>query len=80
MATKHDLTGWLEQALKASGGSASIADVCRHVWSLHEEELRHSGDLFFTWQYDIRWAAHQLRLEGRMRPVNSSPRGVWELS
>jgi hypothetical protein len=49
------------------------------VWKNHENELRRSGDLFFTWQYDIRWTATQLRKEGVMRAANLSPKGTWEL-
>src|SRR5437870_8827553 len=64
---KTDLIEWLADALRAHGGSASIVDVCKHVWKEHEDDLRRSGDLFFTWQYDIRWAAYRLRREGRMR-------------
>jgi len=35
---------------------------------------------FFTWQYDIRWAANLLRRSGLMKPAESSPHGLWELS
>lgn len=80
MATKGDLSKWLIDALKANGGRASIVKVCTSVWATHENELRQSGDLFFTWQYDIRWAATELRKEGGIRPAASSPKGIWELS
>jgi hypothetical protein len=79
MADKNDLVEWLLEALRANGGRSSIADACKHVWSHHEADLRRSGDLFYTWQYDIRWAAYRLRKQGLMRPEAASPRGVWEL-
>ena len=79
MATKQDLVDWLVEALKASGGGASIVDICKHVWDAHEGELRQSGDLFYTWQYDIRWAATRLREAGVLLPAESSPKGVWQL-
>ena len=79
MADKTDLVEWLAEALRANGGRASIIEVCKHVWNTHEAGLRRSGDLFFTWQYDIRWAAYRLRKEGRMKPESASPRGIWEL-
>jgi hypothetical protein len=78
--TKEDLVRLVEQALQTSGGSSTIVDVCKYVWEHHEDELLRSGSLFYTWQYDIRWAAHSLRMQGRMRPVSSSPKGVWELA
>lgn len=80
MATKHDLVDWLYDALQALGGRARIASLCEHIWDKHEDDLRASGDLFFTWQYDIRWAAHKLRKQGKMKPTKNSPKGVWELA
>lgn len=80
MATRHDLPDWLLDALRAQGGRASIVEVCKHIWRNHEDDLRSSGDLFYSWQYDIRWAATFLRKEGLMRDKDVSPRGVWELS
>jgi hypothetical protein len=80
MATKHDLVDWLYKALRALGGKGSIPELCKYVWENHEEELRASGDLFYTWQYDIRWAAYQLRRSRKMRPIELSPKGIWELA
>lgn len=79
MASKEDLQDWLIQSLKAHNGSASIVEVCEYIWANYENDLRRSGDLFFTWQYDIRWAAVRLRKEGVMRAAGLSPRGSWEL-
>ena len=80
MATKGDLAKWLAEAVRANNGRASIAKVFRQAWTTHEGELRRSGDLFFTWQYDIRWAATELRKEGVLRSAASSPKGIWELA
>ena len=79
MPTKADLRDWLLLALRAHDGKASIVQICKHIWEHHEEELRRSGDLFFTWQYDVRWAATRLRNEGMLRARGSSARGLWEL-
>jgi hypothetical protein len=80
MASKTDLQDWVLEALRSAGGSAPLVEVCKRIWSSHEDDLRVSGDLFYRWQYDTRWAAHQLRRRGLLRPVASSPKGVWELS
>jgi len=80
MAAKHDLIDWLYEALRALGGAGRIADLCKYVWEHHEQELRASGDLFYTWQYDIRWAAYQLRQSGKMKPDKLSQKGIWALS
>jgi hypothetical protein len=80
MATKFHLDGWVTEALRELGGSAPLVDICRLIWRDHRWELESSGDLLYTWQYDTRWAAHRLRLDGRLKPADESPRGVWELA
>ena len=80
MATKDDLVDWVFEALESLGGRGTIVEVCRCMWSKHETELRDSGDLFYTWQYDMRWAAQKLRDTGRAKPQDACPKGVWELS
>ena len=79
MATKNDLKSWVIQALKEQGGSAPIPEVAKHIWDNHEAELRASGDLFYTWQYDMRWAADQLRAEYLLQPKPRGDRGPWRL-
>jgi hypothetical protein len=79
MATKKNLQVWILEALKAKNGSATLLEICKYVWDNHEDDLRRSGDLFYTWQYDIRWAATNLRENGKLLPANQSPRGIWEL-
>jgi len=65
-ASADDLKRWVLDALKASGGEARVADIARHIWDHHENELRSSGDLFYTWQYAMRWAGQVLQKEGRL--------------
>jgi hypothetical protein len=80
MTSKHDLAPWLVSALEALGGRGTIVDISRDIWRAHEAELRAGGDLFYTWQYDLRWAAYLLRRAGIMRTADNSPPGFWELS
>lgn len=80
MARKIDLPLWVKQALIELGGTGTIVAVAEVIWRHHESELQLSGDLFFTWQYDMRWAANTLRRSGEIKPAELSPRGVWELS
>jgi hypothetical protein len=70
---------WVSAALAEHGGQAKIVDVARHIWQYHESDLRASGDLFYTWQYDMRWAAQKLRDEGKAAAPEGLPRGTWAL-
>jgi hypothetical protein len=79
MTSKKDLQVWAVEALRLNKGSLSLIEICKYVWDHHEEDLKNSGDLFYTWQYDIRWAATYLRKEGVPLPADESPKGVWEL-
>jgi hypothetical protein len=74
MATKHDLQDWVSDALRDSGGRARLVEVAKFIWSDHEAQLKVSGDLLYTWQYDMRWAANVLRRQGIMKPVANHQR------
>ena len=79
MATKHDLEDWVCESLRNLGDSGRLIDVAKQIWGNHQSDLISSGDLFYTWQYDMRWAANRLRRSGKMKAVETSPSGVWEL-
>jgi hypothetical protein len=66
-------------ALRRLRGRGTPASVAKEIWNSRESDLRASGDLFYTWQYDMRWAANRLRRAGKIKSVDDSPRGVWEL-
>lgn len=81
MATKQDLMPWVVEALTELGASGTVVQVCKVVWRRHELDLRNSGDLFYTWQYDIRWAAQKLRDAGQLKPMGERrPGRPWELA
>jgi hypothetical protein len=65
--TRNDLPAVVHEALIALGGNAPLARVAEHIWKKHEVDLRASGDLFYTWQYDMRWAAQRLRDAGKLQ-------------
>jgi hypothetical protein len=52
MTARAELVDWVYEAVKAKGGAATIVQVASHIWENHENDLKKSGDLFFTWQYD----------------------------
>jgi hypothetical protein len=80
MLTKQDLPKLVLDALHQLGGSGTVVEVARQVWQDHETELRESGDLFYTWQYDLRWAAQHLRNEGQLAPTSRGAASRWALA
>ena len=80
MASREDLKPWIIEALIAHQGSAHIAPICRYIWDKYESELRRSGDLFYIWQYEMRWAGNKLRSEGVLQPKPKGDRGPWRLA
>ena len=80
MGKRSMFLDWVVEALCAQGGASNALGVAQYIWKHHEADLRAAGDLFYTWQYDIRWAAKQLRDEGRLKPVEDSKPLPWALS
>ena len=80
MANRNEFRAFVIEALRTLGGSGTVLDVTKHVWQVHEADLRQSGDLFYTWQYDIRWAAQYLRNNGYLQPVDRDRTHPWELT
>ncbi len=76
---KQDLWDSLYKTIETLGGLANIVQICSAFWDKYEHELEESGTLFYTWQYDIRWAATMLRKQGRMKAADRSPKGIWEI-
>ena len=76
MASRDDLKLWVYQALTVLGPS-TVPEVARYIWENHESELRASGDLFFTWQYAMRWEAQKLQNEGKLQKKTKGR--VWVL-
>ncbi|RZS55228.1 hypothetical protein EV141_2221 [Microcella putealis] len=80
MSDKSALRLFVLEALRALGGTGSVLEVSRHIWQTHEADLRMSGNLFYTWQYDVRWAAQKLRQEGLLASVNGGRTQPWALT
>jgi len=74
------MTEWVIDALRNLGGSGEIVDICKEVWKNHEQEINSSGDMFYKWQYEIRWAGDLLRRRGDILPASQSSRGIWQLA
>ncbi|CAG7614861.1 winged helix-turn-helix domain-containing protein [Leucobacter soli] len=80
MVGKEVLKQWLVEALSELGGSAHHVRIAERIWAVHEGELRAAGDLFYTWQYDLRWAAQLLRNEGYLQKIDGRSKGIWNLT
>ncbi|KRF11302.1 hypothetical protein ASG90_16185 [Nocardioides sp. Soil797] len=71
------LSSWILEALGVCGPSASPLQVAKVVWSRHEQDLRATGDLLFTWQLDLRTTAEAMAAEGTLSIASS---GAWTVS
>jgi hypothetical protein len=80
MITRKNFEEWVLDALKAHNGSASVVQVARYVWQKYIPQLQPTDDLFYTWQYDVRWAAYTLRRQKRMKAAKLSPKGIWQIA
>ncbi|MBF0485141.1 MAG: hypothetical protein HQL16_01375 [Candidatus Omnitrophica bacterium] len=79
MKTRKDLCEWIVEALKELNGSAQISKIRNYIWEHHQDDLIRSGNLHFTWQEDIFWAATQLRAKGVLKKAKATSKSVWEL-
>ena len=77
MATRDDLKAWVIDALRDLGASP-VPRIAEHIWKHHESELRSSGDLFYTWQYAMRWAGQILQTEGKIK--KNGPNRTWMIA
>ncbi|MCU0104998.1 hypothetical protein N7603_04945 [Acholeplasma vituli] len=88
--SREDLNRILILLLKELDGSGTIIEICRLFWKKYGHNISQNEDIFYTWQYDIRWSASVLREQGILKlssrsnhvvdSVKYSPFGVWELS
>jgi hypothetical protein len=76
---KKELPNIIHKLLIDSGKPLSIMDISKLIWKQYKLNLIVSGDLFYTWQYDFRWAATELRKRGIMKSCQESKKGFWEL-
>ena len=77
MLTRQRLEPLIVEALRSAGGSLSLKEINKFVWENHQDELKRSGDFFYIWQYELRWAGEALDKAGRIS--RGPPRGIWHL-
>jgi hypothetical protein len=75
---RNDLVSAVQRAIAHYDGEATIVQVAQYIWENDEAELRSSGDLFYTWQYEMRWAAQRLRDSGKLRLGKRDGRNTWQ--
>lgn len=86
--TRKDLPEILYDLIKELGGRAEMMEVFKAFWEKYKTQLHETDDIFYTWNYDIRWAATKLRKSKKMKQASrqenshggyASPRGIWEI-
>ena len=76
---KNEFPDIIHRILLESKEPLTIVNISKCIWKQYKHRLLVSGDLFYTWQYDFRWAATDLRKRGIMKSTADSQRGFWEL-
>ncbi len=79
LKTRSDLFDLVLEALEHHGGKAHLQQVAKYIWDNYSGELGRSP-LAYTWQYDYRWVASELRKQGKLLPADDCPKGVWILA
>lgn len=64
------------EALRRKNGTASIVEICKYIWDNYEKELRYKGDLFYIWQYEMRWSGEYLSDQD----IINRDHGIWSLN
>ena len=80
LSAAHPDSSAAESARSPEEILASVVPRSDQTLTEYRNALEATGDVFYTWQYDLRWAAMTLRKQGIMKPADDSPRGVWELN
>ena len=80
MSGRDVLKDWVLEALQSLDGKAKVIQITRKIWEQHKGDLDEADKLFYTWQYDMRWAAKVLRDEGKLMPAKDIPRGTWAVT
>ena len=85
---KKDLPKILYSILTDLGGSANMLTVFKEFYRVYGPQIKEDNPLFYTWNYDIRWAATTLRKQGIMAPAKKNEnshgeditaKGIWAL-
>ena len=79
MTFSEKMEHWVLEAVAACGGSAPIVQAAKAIWEAHEGDLKGAGDHFFTWQYEMRWAADRLRKKKKLSLRMEGSRSLWLL-
>jgi hypothetical protein len=80
MIKRQDLTDILEEALISLGGEGKIVEICEYIWSKYKDDLYLSGDIFYTWQYDLRMCAKEtLKAKGEIITLKDGKKSIWKL-
>ena len=70
----------LIDALKATNKPTLIVDVSKFIWNKYYDELKANDELFFKWQYQLRWAKDHLKSCGILATKKQGVYSLWYLT
>jgi len=65
------LEPWVAEILADPGERMTILEVARAIWHRHETDLKSHDQMFYTWQYEMRWAADSLIRKGKVEKTRA---------
>ncbi|MET0249309.1 MAG: hypothetical protein ABW164_06230 [Sphingobium sp.] len=77
MGFREKMQLWVIEALQAMDNEGPINNVAKHIWLNHELDLQQAGEHFFSWQYDMRWAAQKLIDKNKLGLRKNGAKSIW---
>ena len=77
--TRDTLKEYILEALELKGPQTPN-QVSKWVWNNHSSDLRKSGDLLYSWQYDLRWAIQRLKGDDLAAIDSSHKPSIWSIT
>lgn len=76
---RNDTVQLVCEALDSLGGEGTIVEATEVIWKNYKDDLESSGDISYTWQYDMRWARHKLSKTGKLTTETRGRESIWKL-
>lgn len=70
---------WILEAVECQSDLPGYVEIAKYIWLNYEEQLRVSGNKFYTWQADLRWLCTRLVKEDKLVRLKDGNRSVYSV-